>query len=179
MQSVDVAPLDVATHDFTKFFEKNVDKSKALTPQKAYQLACFDGYTLHRSPINRTDQRVLRKFVTINFAPYLYDGWGTINLHFREVYQTPVYYCREMLAWLPGGDWGRQVSAFGMSFRSVTRHVAAANRSGNGVDKEAREGGRDEAHDQRCVEKRQQALEPREDHDRGRGPRRKGTECSS
>ncbi|CAM9759797.1 unnamed protein product, partial [Ectocarpus fasciculatus] len=76
IQPLDVSSLDVCTHDYTKFFEQNVDKSKAIAPQKSYEMACFDGYTLHRSPINRTDQVVHRKFVTVNFAPYLYDGWG-------------------------------------------------------------------------------------------------------
>ena len=118
IQSVDVSGLNVDMHDYTKFFEKIVDKSRVLTPQRPYEMACFDGYTLHRSPINHTDQSVHRKFVTVNFAPYLYDGWGTMNLHYREIYKTPVYYCREMLAWLPGGNWGQEVY-----YKSMSPHM--------------------------------------------------------
>lgn len=87
VQSIDVSALDPQIHDYCKYFEKNVTV-KPQCCQKPYEIAMFDAYTLHRSPLNNTGSSLQRTFLRINFTPRFYDNkLATRNLSsFADVY---------------------------------------------------------------------------------------------
>jgi hypothetical protein len=134
VQSLDVSHLDIAKHDFCKFFEKkvNVSPSADVNP---FELALFDGYTIHRSPINKSGSPISRKFLTITFASYLYDGGGsTINEYFRDIYPPPVHYCREHLSWLGSHEQHETAQ------RKMEKKRQAVERTHQNIDEAVRRG---------------------------------------
>ena len=90
---VDVSGLDLERHDFCKCFNARLALSKPVVG-RPFELAMFDGYSLHRSPANASDSALPRTLLNISFSQQLFDSAAnTLNAAFETSY-SPVLYLK-------------------------------------------------------------------------------------
>ena len=103
---VDVAALDPAADDYSAAFATRLAGRAPSPCQRPFELALWDGYTLHCSPPNAGAAPARRIFCRVEFCHRLYDdATNTRSACFAAAYPPPVAYPPRYLAFMGGGGW--------------------------------------------------------------------------